>query len=98
MIERRSKDHDAMRGRVSALHADLLALRAGDRHASHLRKAVSALAVEARRADVPPERLLVVLKRVTRDLALAHLGSFDRLVLSERFVQWSIASYYQSDD
>lgn len=87
-----------MRGRVTALRADLLAIREGDREARHLQTAVSALAVEARCADVPPERLLVVLKRVTGGLALAHLGFFDRLVLSERFVQWSIASYYRSDD
>jgi hypothetical protein len=98
MDERRSEKRDAMRERVSALHADLLVLREGDRDALELRKAVGALAVQARRADVPPERLLVVLKRLTDSLALAHLGLWHRLTLGERFVQWGIASYYQSDD
>ena len=76
------------------MHADLLALREGDREAPHLRQAVAALAVQARQTDVPPERLLVVLKRLTDNLALEHLGLWYRLTLGERFVQWGIASYY----
>ena len=96
--ERRTEKRDAMRGRVNALHAYLLALREGDPEGPHLRNAVAALAAQARKADVPPERLLVVLKRLTDNLALAHLGPWHRLTLGERFVQWGIASYYQPDE
>lgn len=95
--ERRSGTRDAIREKVSALHADLVALRDGDREA-HLRKAVCALAAQARQADVPPERLLIVLKRLTDSPGLAHLALGHRLTLGEQFVQWGIASYYQSDD
>lgn len=98
MDERRSEKRCALRGRVSALYGDLLAVRRGDREAPQLRRAVNALAVEARRADVPPERLLVVLKRVTKGCALEHVGFFERIVLGERCVQWGIASYYRSDE
>ena len=48
MDERRSEQRDAMREGVSALHADLLALREGDRELPQLRKAVAALAAQAR--------------------------------------------------
>ena len=96
--ERRSVKRDAMRGRVSALHADLLALGENDDGAPHLRQAVAALAAQARATDVPPERLLVVLKRLTDSLTLEHLGLWHRLTLGEQFVQWGIASYYHPDD
>ncbi|HSY82716.1 MAG TPA: hypothetical protein VK807_13185 [Gemmatimonadaceae bacterium] len=98
MDERRNVTRGALRGRVSALRADLLALRESDREAPHLRQAVAALAAQARATDVPPERLLVVLKRLTDNLALEHLGFWHRLTLGEQFVQWGIASYYQPDD
>ena len=98
MDERRSEKRDAMRERVSALQADLLALREDDRETSHLRQAVGALAAQARQVGVPPERLVVVLKRLTDSRALAHLGPWHRLTLVEQFVHWGIASYYQSDD
>jgi len=102
MDERRSKTREAMRGKVSALHADLLALRESDRDRDRevvqLRPAVGAVAIQARMADVPPERLLIVLKRLTDSFAVAHLRPWHRATLGERFVQWGIASYYQVDD
>lgn len=98
MVERRSTKHDAMRERVSALHDDLLALRTENHEELHVQHAVAAVAVEARDTDVPPERLLVVLKRLTDCLALEHLGFGYCLALGERVVQWGIASYYERDD
>jgi hypothetical protein len=98
MEERRNKNRDAVRRRVSALHADLLAMQAGNCEPPHLRQAVAALAVQARKADVPPERLLISIKRLVDGLALEHLGLWYRLTLGERFVQWAIASYYEPDD
>lgn len=96
--ERRSETREAMRGAVSALHTDLLATREWDADAPRLQQAVAALAVQAREADVAPERLIVALKRLTDDRALAHLSFGHRRTLGERFVEWGIASYYQSDD
>ncbi len=98
MDKRRNVARGALRGRVSALHADFLALREGDREAPHLQQAAAALAAQARATNVPPERLLVVLKRLTDNLALEHLGFRHRVTLGERFVQWGIASYYQPED
>src|SRR5579862_6841590 len=92
--ERRDEGHDAMRAGVSALCAELAALRQGDHDKLRLRTAVGALAVQARKADVPPERLLIVVKRVTDNVGLAHLNFWHRLILSEQLVQWAIASYY----
>lgn len=92
--ERRSEARKAMRAGVSALCAEVSALRAGEAEVSHLRARVDALAVEARNVGVPPERLLIVLKRVTDHAALAHLGVWQRLMLTEQVVQWAITSYY----
>jgi hypothetical protein len=83
---------------VSDLHAELLALRIDNREELHLQHAIAALAAQARECDVPPERMLVVIKRLTNCLALEHLGLWYCLALGERFVQWGIASYYERDN
>jgi len=96
--ERRHEERDPLRAGVTALCVELDALRPSDHEKLRVRAAVAALAAQARKADVPPERLLIVLKRLADTGGLAHLSFWHRLILSEQLVQWAIASYYQPDD
>ncbi|HEU4640872.1 MAG TPA: hypothetical protein VFS44_00365 [Gemmatimonadaceae bacterium] len=65
---------------------------------THLRAVVAAYARNARAAGVPPERLLVAVKTLVRDVALAEMNDWFRGVLTDRAVAWTIEAYFDIDD
>jgi hypothetical protein len=88
---RRYESAGTLRAQVEALHDALIQAREGRAYdAARLRDAVAAVARAARNEQVPPERLIVLLKRLTRDHALSHLSEWWRAVLNDRFVRWGI--------
>ena len=79
--------------------ADLFALldRAVSRRdyeSPELTDAVTRGARAARRAGVPPQRLLAYLRSRTRDAPLAEIGDWYRGVLADRFVARAIEAYF----
>ena len=92
---RRRESSGRLRAQVQALAAALaLAHEGGGYDAVQLRDAVAAVARAARHDHVPPERVLVLLKRLTRAPALGHLSEWWRGILTDRFVRWGIEAYY----
>lgn len=62
-----------------------------------LREAVARLARRAREGGCPPERLIIGLKRLVHEEALATVNDWFRGVMTERVVAWAIAAYYGID-
>jgi hypothetical protein len=92
---RRRESSSSLRAQVDALHGALVRAREREEYDSaQLRDAVAAVAKAARDEHVPPERVLVLLKRLTQDDALDHLDEWWRRVLADRSVQWGIEAYY----
>jgi hypothetical protein len=68
---RRRESGSSLRAQVDTLHGALVQAREGGEYdTAQLRDEVAAVATAARDEHVPPERLLVLLKRLTRDDAL----------------------------
>jgi hypothetical protein len=56
--------------------------------------AVEHCARDARAAGVLPERLIVELKRLMRDVALPEMRAWYRSVLTDRVIVWAIEAFY----
>jgi hypothetical protein len=61
----------------------------GEAHA-----AVAACARAARVAGVPPEKLIIELKRLMREVALPEMRAWYRSVLTDRVIVWAIEAFY----
>lgn len=48
----------------------------------------------ARSAGVPPERLVISLKRLTEDKELLQIRDWFRRVMTDRVIVWAIDAYY----
>jgi hypothetical protein len=95
---RRRESSGSLRENVEALQTELSAARSGREYDSgRLRNAVASVAKVARQEYVPPERVLVLLKRLANDRALGQLTDYWRAVLTDRFVRWGIEAYYGMD-
>ena len=68
-------------------------LEAGD-----ARVAVTRCAVSARAAGALPEKLIIELKALMRDVALPEMRSWYRAVLTDRVIVWAIEAYYGIDN
>jgi hypothetical protein len=62
------------------------------------RTAVEVCARRARVAGVPPEKLLIELKALMRDVALPEMRTWYRSVLTDRAIVWAIEAYYGITD
>jgi hypothetical protein len=60
-----------------------------------LRSAIERYATQARAIAYPPERLIVELKALLREDALAHMGDWFRDVLTDRAVTWAVEAYFR---
>jgi hypothetical protein len=61
---------------------------------SDARVAVEQCARDARAAGVLPEKLIVELKRLMREVALPEMRSWYRSVLTDRVIVWAIEAFY----
>jgi len=66
--------------------------------AGEARGAVAHCAKSARAAGVLPEKLIIELKALMRDVALPEMRSWYRAVLTDRVIVWAIEAYYGIDD
>lgn len=72
--------------------------RARDRRgfeSEELRTVVEGFVRAAHRLELPPERMLVLLKRVVREEALAGVNAWFRTVMTERSASWGIDAYFR---
>ena len=58
------------------------------------REAVEQCARAARAAGVLPEKLIVELKKLMRDVALPEMRAWYRSVLTDRVIVWAIEAFY----
>ena len=58
------------------------------------RAAVATCARASRAAGVLPEKLIVELKRLMRDVALPEMRAWYRSVLTDRVIVWAIEAFY----
>lgn len=58
------------------------------------RAAVEHCARAARAAGVLPEKLIIELKQLMRDVALPEVRSWYRSVITDRVIVWAIEAYY----
>lgn len=80
---------------VAALHEALVEAREGREYdTARLRAAVAAVAIAAREEQIPPERLIILLKGLVADPAVRHVSYWWLRVLTDRFVRWGIEAYY----
>ena len=61
------------------------------------RPAVEQCARAARNAGVLPERLIIALKALMRDVALPEMRTWYRAVLTDRVIVWAIEAFYGID-
>jgi len=59
------------------------------------RTAVATCARAARAAGVLPEKLIVELKRLMRDVALPEMRAWYRSILTDRVIVWAIEAFYE---
>ena len=62
------------------------------------RAAVEHCARAAREAGVLPEKLIIALKTLMREVALPEVRSWYRSVLTDRVIVWAIEAYYGIDE
>lgn len=62
------------------------------------RASVEKCARAARMAGVLPEKLIVALKALMRDVALPEMRTWYRSVLTDRVIVWAIEAYYGIED
>ena len=65
---------------------------------SDARVAVEQCAQRARSADVLPEKLIIALKTLMREVALPEMRVWFRSVLTDRVIVWAIEAYYGITD
>ena len=65
--------------------------------AGEARAAVEQCARSARAAGVLPEKLIIELKALMRDVALPEMRTWYRSVLTDRVIVWAIEAYYGID-
>jgi hypothetical protein len=58
------------------------------------REAVERCARDARLAGVLPEKLIIALKGLMRDVALPEMRTWYRSVLTDRVIVWAIEAYF----
>ena len=66
--------------------------------AGDARLAVERCARRARAAGVLPEKLIIELKTLMRDVALPEMRVWYRSVLTDRVIVWAIEAFYGIDD
>ena len=66
--------------------------------AGEARAAVEDCARAARAAGVPPEKLIVQIKTLMREVALPEMRAWYRSVLTDRVIVWAIEAFYEIDD
>jgi hypothetical protein len=64
---------------------------------SEIRDAVVRCAANARNGSCPPEKLIVALKTLVRDVALPDVRDWYQSVLTDRIIVWAIEAYYGID-
>ena len=62
--------------------------------ANDAREAVERCARAARAAGVVPEKLIIELKTLMRDVALPEMRAWYRAVLTDRVIVWAIEAFY----
>ena len=62
------------------------------------RDAVARCATSARAAGALPEKLIIELKTLMREVALPEMRSWYRAVLTDRVIVWAIEAFYGIDD
>ena len=62
------------------------------------RDAVVRCARSARASGVLPEKLIIELKALMRDVALPEMRTWYRAVLTDRVIVWAIEAFYGIDD
>jgi hypothetical protein len=65
---------------------------------SDARVAVEQCARRARTAGVLPEKLIIALKTLMREIALPEMRVWYRSVLTDRVIVWAIEAYYDITD
>jgi hypothetical protein len=75
----------------------LAAMDTRDYDRPELRGAVAAFGASARASGVPPEQMLIALKRLVADPEIQGLSDWWREVLTDRLVRWSVEGYYRID-
>ncbi len=86
------------RAELAAITEALIAGRLDNRaDARLLREVVRSYALHAREDRVPPERLLVALKQVVREVAQQDASDAYRVIYTDRVIAWAIESYYGLD-
>lgn len=66
--------------------------------AGDARDAVARCATSARAAGALPEKLIIELKTLMREVALPEMRSWYRAVLTDRVIVWAIEAFYGIDD
>ncbi|HUQ83976.1 MAG TPA: hypothetical protein VM076_22695 [Gemmatimonadaceae bacterium] len=66
--------------------------------ANDARDAVERCARAARAAGVLPEKLIIELKALMRDVALPEMRAWYRAVLTDRVIVWAIEAFYNIGD
>jgi hypothetical protein len=86
---------DALRARL----LDVLTRAREDRNFRDpaIRDIAGAIGREAKATELPPERLLVLLKELFRARELSTMGDWFRRVLTDRVIVWAIDAYYGLD-
>ncbi len=62
-----------------------------------LREAVSHFAADLHANGVPPERVLIVVKRLANDSSLTGVSDWWRSIVTDRLVRWAVEGYYRID-
>jgi hypothetical protein len=84
-------DQDAIRRALAQ------ASRTCNYDAAELREVVSQFAADARSAEVPPERMLVVVKQLVDEHSQGGVSDWWRSVVTDRAVRWAVEGYYRID-
>ena len=65
---------------------------------AEVRTAVEQCARAAHAAGALPEKLIIELKKLMRDIALPEMRTWYRAVLTDRVIVWAIEAYYGIED
>ena len=101
-VSHRLIDASTRRARVEALQSGTEAVLSTPPRASResealraaLRTSVTAYVRRLHDEQVPPQRMLVLVKEAVREAAPAHIDVLERRDLMESVVRWSIEAYY----
>jgi hypothetical protein len=62
-----------------------------------LRDAVSQFAADLHASDLPPERVLIVVKQLADESSLTGVSDWWRSIVTDRLVRWAVEGYYRID-